>query len=128
MLFAGLERARHAIEVAPAADRVEVLQCEAGRIDITIGAHWGPVVAGVVGKGERREFTVLGDTVNVCARIQQLASSHGLQLVVSEQLLRQAGGGVPEDAWRALAETSLRGRQAPIRLLARDIAPIRPGS
>lgn len=99
---------------------------ERPRIEIAVGGHWGPVVAGVVGKGERREFTVLGDTVNVCARIQQLASAGDLPLVVSEDLLRAAGVDVAGGSWRELPETSLRGRQATIRLL-RDAAETSPG-
>ncbi len=43
---------------------------------IKIGLHSGPLTVGNIGAQTRMNYTVIGDTVNVCARIETLAGSH----------------------------------------------------
>ncbi|UCF67311.1 MAG: FHA domain-containing protein [Acidobacteriota bacterium] len=52
-----------------------------------VGVNFGPVVAGNVGSRQRREFTIIGDTVNTAQRIEAMAS--GGQVLVSRALLDQ---------------------------------------
>lgn len=51
---------------------------DGGRIDVGIGINSGPVVAGYVSTKERVELTVLGDTVNVAAGLEQMARPNRL--------------------------------------------------
>jgi adenylate cyclase len=85
---------------------------------IGIGAHFGEAFVGAVGTAERLEFTVLGDTVNVASRLEQLTRQTDGGLVASADLLTAAGeAAVPGKAdgqWRMLDEHLLRGRQTPI--------------
>ena len=83
-------------------------------VDVGIGVHWGTVFCGAVGDDRRLEFTVLGDTVNVAARLEQLTKAVGYPLIVSRALLDAAG----EDAggWSALPAAPLRGRHGQIPL------------
>jgi adenylate cyclase len=63
-----------------------------GAIELGIGLHAGDAFCGAVGDETRLEFTVLGDTVNVAARLEQETKAVGLRLVVSRAFLAAAGG------------------------------------
>ncbi|WP_018263120.1 adenylate/guanylate cyclase domain-containing protein [Methylobacterium sp. WSM2598] len=76
---------------------------------IGIGVHYGEVFCGIIGQQARLEFTVLGDTVNVAARLEQATKVHGVAILASEAACRAAGarGG----AWREVSRAPLRGRR-----------------
>ncbi|WAJ31232.1 adenylate/guanylate cyclase domain-containing protein [Antarcticirhabdus aurantiaca] len=78
-----------------------------------MGLHVGPVVGGVVAGGSQGEHTVLGDTVNLAARLQQMSKSLGARLVVSSAVVR----GLPSfsgDGWRLRRNMAVPGRSEPV--------------
>ena len=60
-------------------------------VAIGIGLHWGDMFVGGIGDEQRLEVTVLGDTVNIAARLQEHVQARGCALVVSRDLLDAAG-------------------------------------
>jgi adenylate cyclase len=86
-----------------------------GPVRIGIGAHCGRVFAGAVGDPSRLEFTVLGDPVNVTARLEQLTKELGVALLASRELVERAGETA---GWRHLPAVTLRGRAAPVEVRA----------
>jgi adenylate cyclase len=68
-------------------ERLEVLNAsreDPFRFDIRIGINTGKAVAGDIGSIKRMEYTVLGNTVNIAARIESMACKP-LQVVVGQQ-------------------------------------------
>jgi adenylate cyclase len=85
-------------------------------IEIGIGLHAGDAFCGAIGDKARLEFSVLGDTVNVAARLEQETKTVGLPLVVSRNLLAAAGERADGRQWQPLGSRTLRGRARPIDL------------
>ena len=53
-------------------------------LDIGVALNQGPVIAGEIGSEGRCEFTVIGNTVNIAARLEGLNRSFGTKLLVTE--------------------------------------------
>ena len=64
----------HAVRACRAALAIKKACAETNGPHIKIGLHSGPLVVGNVGAKARMNYTVIGDSVNVCARIEALCS------------------------------------------------------
>ncbi|MGB9227069.1 adenylate/guanylate cyclase domain-containing protein [Mycobacterium sp.] len=58
-----------------------------GELRIGIGINTGVVIAGTIGGGGKLEFTLIGDTVNVAARVEQLTKSTGDAILLTRQCI-----------------------------------------
>jgi class 3 adenylate cyclase len=86
------------------------------RIGVGIGAHFGRVFAGVLTDGRVREYTVIGDTVNVASRLADLPRSLETPLIVSADLVDAAGGLPQNHRWGRLPPQRLPGHPRLISL------------
>ena len=58
--------------------------------------HWGRDHAGTIGGGGKLEFTLIGDTVNVAARVEQLTKTTGDTILLTQQCLDALASRPPE--------------------------------
>ena len=61
---------------------------------VGIGIHYGEAVLGVLGVGERRRLTAIGDAVNFASRIESANKEAGTELLISEAVFQQIKGRV----------------------------------
>jgi len=89
-------------------------------VEIGIGAHYGDAVVGSIGDGQRLDYLVIGDTVNVTSRLERLTREMDAQIVVTDELVTQVRAeGTAADG--LLHRFTPRGE---VRVAARD-QPIR---
>src|SRR3984957_12975429 len=107
---------------AEIAARVESLNSALGHalvepIRFGIGIHAGVTIAGAIGYERHAQFTVIGDPVNVAARLESLTKTLGCEVLMSEEVYERAGFGRDD---LPAHDVEARGREASVK--ARSVA------
>jgi len=102
--------AAEAMHIAQSAVNAEWADAGLPPFHLGIGISTGEVAAALLGSEERVEYTVIGDAVNLCQRLQQFAA--GGQTVLSEATWAELS--VPPPGAERLEPSIVKGRATPI--------------
>jgi len=109
------DHADRALRAGLEIDRLVNHEGEGGEFEVGIGINTGRVLAGSIGGGGRLNFSVIGDTVNVAARVEAATRETGDHLLLTEATRERLAGTVELES---RGERDLRGLDRPIRLYA----------
>jgi len=77
-----------------------------------VGLHTGTFVVGNMGSNVRMNYTMIGDSVNVCARLESSAKQYGISIQISEDVYEK----VKEEYFcRFIDNVIVKGRAKPIK-------------
>jgi adenylate cyclase len=82
-------------------------------INIRVGLATGEVIVGTIGSDVARSYTVLGDTVNVAARLESANKQYGTRLLLSEATWQMARDAIET---RELDSIQVVGKSEPVRI------------
>lgn len=82
-------------------------------LKIGIGLNYGKAVAGVIGSSSRKEYTLIGDTINTASRIESETKKWQCDILISEEIFNQVRDRVlVVDCGRS----TIRGRKSKVQL------------
>jgi adenylate cyclase len=112
--------ADHADAAVGAAVRIQHLVAERfeGELRIGIGINTGKVIAGTIGGGSKLEFTLIGDTVNVAARVEQLTKNTGDVILLTHHCVEALISRPPGLTDRG--SHALKGKSAAVQVFGLD--------
>jgi adenylate cyclase len=97
---------------------------ELPELRVGFGLATGELVAGNVGSSRKLEYTVIGDPVNLAARLQELTTSLGAVVLASARTAALAGDVA---TFRSLGEIEVRGRAGHVEVFAVEGTPPQAG-
>jgi class 3 adenylate cyclase len=112
--------ADHADAAVTAAVLIQRLVAErfGGELRVGIGINTGVVIAGTIGGGSKLEFTLIGDTVNVAARVEQLTKTTGDPILLTHHSVDACVRRTPALIDRG--SHALKGKSAAVQVFGLD--------
>jgi adenylate cyclase len=84
-------------------------------VQVGIGLHTGPVILGTIGSSERMDSTVLGLTVNLAKRLEEITRPLGVDMIISDQVAKRLPAR-HNHSLRNLGEVWVKGALKPLTI------------
>lgn len=106
-----------ALEMQACLDEMRVKWKQEGKhqVKIGIGIHTGNAVVGNIGSSQRMEFTAIGDTVNVAARLESATKEHNVDILVGDSTVEGMKKAVQ---LREIGPISVKGRKNAVKVFS----------
>ncbi len=83
--------------------------------DLGIGLHEGDAIVGNIGSSEKFDYTAIGDTVNIAARLEGLTKHYHRKILLSDELSRKLDDSI---SLREVDQVKVKGKALATRLLS----------
>ncbi len=110
---APIEQDDHAIKSAKAVRDIIISMEEDTDCSVRIGIASGTVIAGNVGGGQQFNYTVLGNSVNLAARLESVNKFYGTKVILSEDTAKHIGGNT---LLREIDTIRVQGQEQPVTI------------
>lgn len=115
---------RCALEVSKTLDELQEKWKREGKpvLDCGIGINTGEVLVGNIGvEGMKMDYTVIGDAVNLAARVEKITRQYGARILITEFTYEHIRGSIESGSMRGvqftdLAEVKVKGKEKGVRI------------
>ncbi|OGK13618.1 MAG: guanylate cyclase [Candidatus Riflebacteria bacterium GWC2_50_8] len=106
---------RASIAMIEALNKWNRLRISEGRlpVNIGIGLNTDTVVSGNIGSSKRMDFTIIGDGVNLAARLESACKQYGTKILISEFTMRKVKGTYRQ---REIDLVVVKGKTQPVAI------------
>ncbi len=130
----GLRAANAALEMRQTLiDTSMIHLSENYKFDYGIGIHYGSMIVGTIGSTDKKDYTVIGDNVNLASRVEGLTKIFGSQIIITEDVKKDidtfsnrtneemCDENSIEHSTRNLGLVKVKGKTKPVRIF--EISP-----